>query len=174
MKLVLRRNHFFRSFWSIEKVNVFTTTHMKYFDLDALNACMYNNWRYNSKYSETRILYSDNSKVDLSYWNTYAVGIDNDTLFKLLNYDYVRRMDNIYGVKNFRTDNMSDNDFDMMLDIIDIEHFNDNWKTSHLDVGYPISIHWNFYTARERAKRFRDTDSDSDNEFFICKVSNSH
>jgi hypothetical protein len=78
MKLTLRRNHFFRSFWSVKRakemadgyINELTTADIKYIDLDVVDGPSLVGWL-----DKCRISFAS---VDVSYWNTHSVGIGYD------------------------------------------------------------------------------------------------
>jgi hypothetical protein len=120
---------------------------MKYFDLDLMNGAMFSEWRNEPDYPQRRIVLVENDSVDLSYWNTYSVGINNNTTFQLLVYNYLWKITNIHGTKNFRTDNMTNNDFATMVECS--AHDNNDWKTAHLTELYDYNPHWNFYNYPE-------------------------
>jgi hypothetical protein len=135
MQLTLRRNHFFRSFWSVERARELNEKDVKYLDLDAIDENMWN-----AKIVGINI----SNPVNLSYWNTYNVGTVNDCLFQYLLNFYTAAVDK-NGIKNVRTDNMGGGDFYLLTALEDPEHLNNNWKTAHLrDLPYS-NPHWNRY-----------------------------
>jgi hypothetical protein len=93
MKLSLRLNHFFRSFWGLNKVLDFTFNDVKYLDLSILTRYELRQWyvgfykrNHNlrwSKLERLRAVRKKNRYLDVSYWDTCTIHtrgfFDSDT-----------------------------------------------------------------------------------------------
>jgi hypothetical protein len=84
----------------------------------------------------------DNSReLDLSYWDTYSLQ-DNYVFLPLLE-AYVYNA-HIYGIKNFRTDKLSNRQFFSFTNYSDKQYYGNDWKTAHLTRLYiDANPHWN-------------------------------
>lgn len=156
MLLILRRNFFYRSFWQLKKISKFTHTSLKYFDLDAINTKAFKEWQ---KISRVKIhSFYPFFSFDASYWNTYHATIPHNNLLSLL-IDYCLSESFIDSVKNFRTDNMSSQDFELLVgSTMFPEYFNNNWKTAHINHFIETNPHWNLY-------HYEPNPESSDNDF---------
>jgi hypothetical protein len=106
MILRVRLNHFFRSFWCIKDVKSLNEKDVKYIDIDALNTDTFIKWAVCSlDGAGLGEISTPSNSVDLSYWNTYKVGINNDNLFELILVIFIDYL-TMVGIRNFRTDNM--------------------------------------------------------------------
>jgi hypothetical protein len=145
MILILRRNHFFRSFWAIEGVNELNEKDVKYFDLDSLDGDTFIEWMSDH---ESTVIDFESYKVDVSYWNTYSIGIASGvSCFGILLDLYIADA-STHGIKNFRTDNMRTGHFLSVTERANPIHFNNDWKTAHLtEMWIDANPHWNFYNV---------------------------
>jgi hypothetical protein len=142
--LTLRRNHFFRSSWKLEKAKNLYEEDVKYLDLDVLNIIRFENWMKCRRIKRNMFVLTP-QLLDLSYWNTYNIGVaSNESIFNELLFLCLYNHD-ICGFKNFRTDNMRNIDFWSLNVFEDQDHFNKNWKTAHLTDIAEINPHWNLY-----------------------------
>jgi hypothetical protein len=83
MKLSLRLNHFFRSFWRIEKMLDFNLYDVKYLDLTILTRYGLRQWYVDffernialkqSKKARKDLYKLSQKKLDVSYWDTYNI-----------------------------------------------------------------------------------------------------
>jgi hypothetical protein len=151
MLLPLRRNHFFRSFWCFEHMTKITAKDIKYLDLDSVNKMPFVTWFYDHEYGDRISLTS----LDLSYWNTYNVGINFNNPFEFLMSYYFINMHN-YGTKNFRTDNMDHAHFSLVTASSPI-YFNKDWKTAQLtELWMDENPHWNMYNLYNSNRNKQD------------------
>jgi hypothetical protein len=141
MLLILKKNFFYRSFWRINKMRHLTSLDLKYLDLDAVDTKTYHQWLKGRPQKGTNPC--PFFSFDVSYWNTYTAVIPDDNLIYMLlgGCTYLHP----YGLINFRTDNMYNSDFDLMIKCLKSEKTNDNWKTSQLTLIEPSNPHWNLY-----------------------------
>jgi hypothetical protein len=149
MRLTLRKNHFFRSFWSINRVTKPTKEDIKYFDLDTLNKKTCADWTFEggTYRRRGREIYS---ALDLSYWNTYSL-VSYHLPGSVLEF-YVCES-RVYGTRNFRTDNMTNRQFFSISRYTSKQYFSNAWKTAHLTRLYiDANPHWNLYNCEKYKK----------------------
>jgi hypothetical protein len=152
MKLILRHNHFFRSFWSIKNAEAISEIDIKYFDLDNLTAKTLEYWLADPKntgmFGGRRQRKLTSCHVDVSYWNTYNIhGYERAGR-------YIERMVKDmynYGSKNFRTDNMTNRQFFSITTYGDKQYYSNDWKLSQITILYTyIKPHWNLCNCTSR------------------------
>jgi hypothetical protein len=153
MLLTLRHNYFLRSFWALRDATHLTDKDIKYIDLDVLNKDIFLDWLAHPTISRARILGLSYIVVNVSYWNTYNIGLDN-ALSNSFFIDYLLNnylsSQSKYGIKNFRTDNMCNSDFLCFTWHKRLERYNPGWKTAHITGMLVKDPHWNMYRYRLR------------------------
>jgi hypothetical protein len=193
MKLDVRHNHFFRSFWTVTKLNndlEITMLDLKYMDLtitttDQLAPHAEAIEMMARRDKSRRCLFSWNM-ADASYWDTYNMA-DGDLVWGIITILYGKYYSNsrsyhadgtvtyrykffqdsaICGMKNFRTDNMSSSIFALAIRRLLPENYNKNWKTAHMIYMDIASPHWNMYKhyLDDHKVRYKHGDSESDSE----------
>lgn len=155
MILILRRNHFFRSAWDLTKMGMPAQTELKYFDLDTVSEEM---WLRKCRFYKLKS--PAIHTIDVSYWNTYHATIPRENVFYIL-LDFYLGM-HVYGIKNLRSENMSNSDFEMMLESSSSEHYNNDWKTAHLTYIFPFNPHWNM--CHEKNVNMNDSNDSNDSD----------
>jgi hypothetical protein len=115
----------------------------KYLDLNTIDLRTYDTWFSSNGLTLEELSYPFDI-IDVYYWDTYNSNGSKDTLLRYLLEFFTINVYK-YGIKNFRTDNMTYLDFDAMINLIEPENYNNNWKTVHLEIIRTINPHWNTF-----------------------------
>jgi hypothetical protein len=83
------------------------------------------------------------------YWDNHEL---EDCAFRTIMESYL--IDVVkHGVKNFRVDNMTNNDFSIVID--NARMFNNDWKTARLtEIWIDANPHWNMYTCNIERREY--------------------
>jgi hypothetical protein len=152
MKLTLRLNHFFRSFWAFDRTKDLTKAYFKYIDLNVLDSTIYDDHSFFNGV-DAKDFYCPFDSIDVSYWDTYIINDCEDFLLIYLLRFYTGDARK-YGIKNFRTDTINYQSFGWILSHINPEHYNNKWETAHLSYVEAFNPHWNEFHHNKNERRY--------------------
>jgi hypothetical protein len=152
IKLVIRLNHFFRSFWAVESINKLSLLDMKYMDMAiATRKKLQRLLKANpsERYNTTQDNESYDNKVDASYWDTYDM-VDKP-LLGLMPVIFLNKYgisSRIYGTNNNRVDNIDGFIFLRHVLSYNVNKYSQTkWKTAHMEEISIKNEHLNMYKS---------------------------